>query len=488
MEELAKLIAGLPYELLRGSVHRPVRSIVYHSDRITKDCLFVCIRGGQADGHRFAAKAAAAQAAAILVEEICEYPAQSPMAMIKVPDTREALAMVSHCFFGYPARRMTMIGITGTKGKTTTACMIREILAAAGIRSGYIGTLGIDCGYGMSAGVNTTPESYMIAEALAQMTECGCGAAVLEASSIGLKMQRLCGMVFDIGVFLNFGNDHVGTGEHQDVEEYFRSKAKLFRQCRMGILNAADAKSARMASVSNCESLSFFGPGQEICACHMKRECSGAGLGVSFVVPALCCGRIFLPLAGMFNVENALAAVSVCRQLSLPPAAVRKGLGCVSVPGRMENASVCPDYAIYIDYAHNAMALEGVLQTLREYCPARLICLFGCGGNRPKSRRYEMGETSGRLADFSIVTSDNPRYEDADAIIDDILTGMHRTDGRYVCITDRREAIAYALRIARPGDIVLLAGKGHETYQEIRGKKYPMDERRILAELSKNKG
>lgn len=147
---------------------------------------------------------------------------------------------------------------------------------------------------------------------------------------------------------------------------------------------------------------------------------------------------------------------------------------------------MCPDYAIYIDYAHNAMALEGVLQTLREYCPARLICLFGCGGNRPKSRRYEMGETSGRLADFSIVTSDNPRYEDADAIIDDILTGMHRTDGRYVRITDRREAIAYALRIARPGDIVLLAGKGHETYQEIRGKKYPMDERRILTELSKN--
>lgn len=484
MEQLVKLISGLPYEVLRGSVHRQVRDIVYHSDRITKDCLFVCIRGDKADGHRFAAKAAAAQAAAILVEEICEFPAESPMAMIKVPDTREALAQVSHCFFGYPARKMTLIGITGTKGKTTTACMIREILAAAGMRSGYIGTLGIDCGYKMTEGTHTTPESYVIAEALAQMAECGCMAAVIEASSIGLKMQRLCGMVFDIGVFLNFGNDHVGTGEHKDVEEYFRCKAKLFRQCRLGILNAEDPKSRAMASLSGCESLSFFGGGYEICASCVRRECMGAQLGVSFDVSALNCGRIFLPLPGMFNVENALAAIAVCRELSAAPSAIRAGLRRVSILGRMENVSVRPDYAIYIDYAHNAMALEGVLKTLRKYQPARLICLFGCGGNRSRDRRFEMGETSGRLADLSIVTSDNPRYEEPDAIIDDILTGMRRTNGRYVCIPDRWEAIAYALKIARSGDIVLLAGKGHEMYQEICGKKYPMDERRILAEIS----
>lgn len=484
MEELSKLIAGLPYERLRGSIHRKIRNIVYHSDRITKDCLFVCIRGAQTDGHMFAAQAAARQAAAVIVEEICEYPAESPMTMIKVADTREALALVSHCFFGYPARKLKMIGITGTKGKTTTACMIRGILSAAGIRSGYIGTLGIDCGYGMTEGVHTTPESYVIAEALAQMAEGGCEAAVVEASSIGLKMRRLCGMVFHIGVFLNFGNDHVGTGEHGDAEEYFRSKALLFRQCRIGIMNADDGKCGAMASLAGCESLSFFGEGQEICAACVQRECAGAQLCVSFIVPKLTCERIYLPLAGRFNVENALAAISVCKELSIESAAIRSGLKSVGIPGRMENASVCRDYPIYIDYAHNAMALEGVLKTLREYRPRRLICLFGCGGNRSRDRRFEMGETSGRLADLSIVTSDNPRYEDADAIIDDILTGMHRTAGRYVRITDRREAIAYALRIARAGDIVLLAGKGHETYQEIRGKKYPMDERRILMELS----
>ncbi|MBD5541878.1 MAG: UDP-N-acetylmuramoyl-L-alanyl-D-glutamate--2,6-diaminopimelate ligase [Lachnospiraceae bacterium] len=484
MEELSKLIAGLPYERLRGSIHRQIRNIVYHSDRITKDCLFVCIRGAQTDGHRFAALAAAKQAAAILVEDICEYPEESPMTMIKVPDTREALALTSHCFFGYPARRLKMIGITGTKGKTTTARMIRDILAAAGIRVGYIGTLGIDCGYGMAEGTHTTPESYVIAEALAQMVQGGCEAAVVEASSIGLKMQRLCGMVFHIGVYLNFGNDHVGTGEHKDAEEYFRSKAKLFRQCRIGIFNADDRTCGAMVSLAGCETVSFFGEGQELCASCIQRECAGARLGVSFAVPELMRGRIYLPLAGRFNVENALAAIAVCKKLSIEPAAIREGLRNVSIPGRMENASVCPDYPIYIDYAHNAMALAGVLQTLREYCPRRLICLFGCGGNRSRDRRFEMGETSGRLADLSIVTSDNPRYEDPEAIIDDILTGMHRTAGRYVRITDRREAIAYALKVARAGDIVLLAGKGHETYQEIYGKKYPMDERMILEELS----
>lgn len=483
MEELSKLIAGLPYERLRGSIHRQIRNIVYHSDRITRDCLFVCIRGAHTDGHRFAARAAEKQAAAILVEEICEYPEESPMTMIRVPDTREALALVSHCFFGYPACRMMMIGITGTKGKTTTACMIREIFAAAGIRSGYIGTLGIDCGYGMTEGTHTTPESYVIAEALAQMAEGGCEAAVVEASSIGLKMQRLYGMVFHIGVFLNFGNDHVGTGEHKDAAEYFLSKAKLFRQCRIGMFHADDKKSGEMASLADCKEISFFGEGQEICACGIQRECAGARLGVSFIVPMLGRERICLPLAGRFNVENALAAVSVCKRLSIELADIRAGLRKVRIPGRMENASVCSDYPIYIDYAHNAMALAQVLQTLREYRPRRLLCLFGCGGNRSRNRRFEMGETSGRLADLSIVTSDNPRYEDAEAIIDDILIGMHRTDGRYVRITDRREAIAYVLKIARAGDIVLLAGKGHETYQEIRGKKYPMDERRILAQL-----
>lgn len=484
MEELIKLIAGLPYERLRGSIHKKIRNIVYHSDRITKDCLFVCIRGTQTDGHLFAECAAAHRAAAILVEQICEYPEESPMTMIKVPDTREALALVSHCFFGYPARRLKMIGITGTKGKTTTACMVREILAASGVRAGYIGTLGIDCGYGMTEGTHTTPESYVIAEALAQMVRGGCEAAVIEASSIGLKMQRLYGMVFDIGVFLNFGNDHVGTGEHRDAKEYFQSKAKLLRQCRIGIVNADDDKCGAMVSLAGCGSLSFFGEGQEVCAACIRREFAGAHLGVSFVVPGLMHERLSLPLAGRFNVENALAAISICRKLFISPEAICTGLRNVSIPGRMENASVYPDYPIYIDYAHNAMALASVLQTLREYRPRRLLCLFGCGGNRSRDRRFEMGETSGQLADLSIVTSDNPRYEDADAIIDDILTGVHRTAGRYVRITDRREAIAYALNIARAGDIVLLAGKGHERYQEICGKKYPMDERKILEELS----
>ncbi len=485
MEDLSSLLAGLPYELLRGSIHRPVGSIAYHSGRITKDCLFVCIRGQRENGHRFAWRAAEENAAAILAEELCELPPDSHTALIKVPDTRTALAEVSHRYFGYPARRLITVAVTGTKGKTTTACMIRDILRAAGIRTGYIGTLGIDCGYGTQESDHTTPESYVVAEALRQMADTGCRVAVLEASSVGLKQQRLCGLCFDIGVFLNLGNDHIGTGEHADAEEYFQCKAKLFRQCMVGICNADDVHSEAIARICTCREMHFFGRSGEWSAVSVRRECRGGQLGMSFVVPQLCGKRFLVPIPGMFNVENALAAIAVCRQLALTPEQIKRGLCRVFVPGRMENVSVCDSYRIYIDYAHNAMALEQVLNTLREYRPGRLLCLFGCGGNRALERRFLMGETSGRLADLSIVTSDNPRYEDADAIISDILVGMKRTNGRYISIPDRREAIAYALSIAMPGDILLLAGKGHETYQEICGQKYPMDERRILDELTK---
>ncbi len=484
MEELSSLLAGVPYELLQGSIHKQIRGIACHSDRITKDCLFVCIRGQHTDGHEFAVRAAKEQAAAILVEESCEVPPESGTTVIKVPDTRTALAEVSHCYYGHPARRLITIAITGTKGKTTVACMILQILRNAGIRAGYIGTLGIDCGFGMEEGTHTTPESYVVAGALRQMADSGCRAAVIEASSVGLKMQRLHGICFDIGVFMNFGNDHIGTGEHADAGEYFRCKAKLFGQCMIGILNGDDPCSGAVAGASRCRELHFFGKNGELSAVSVQRECRGAQLGTSFVVPQLKGCRFAIPVPGMFNVENALAAIMVCRQLSLMPGQIRDGLLKVSIPGRMENASVCESYRIYIDYAHNAMALEQVLKTLREYAPKRLLCLFGCGGNRSRERRYSMGETSGRLADLSIITSDNPRYEDADAIISDILVGMRKTNGRYIRITDRREAIAYVLSIALPGDIVLLAGKGHEVYQEICGKHYPMDERKILADLT----
>lgn len=486
MGELSSLLAGLSYELLRGSIHRKIRGIAYHSDQITKDCLFVCIRGQNRDGHEFIMRAAREQAAAVLVEEPCELPEDCDMTVIRVPDTRTALAQVSHTYYGHPARKLITIAITGTKGKTTTACMILSVLRNAGIRAGYIGTLGIDCGYGVEEGSHTTPESYVIAKAFRQMADCGCMAVVLEASSIGLKMQRLHGILFDIGVFLNFGEDHIGGAEHADIEEYFSCKAKLFEQCMIGIFNGDDKHCVAAAKTCRCREIHFFGKEREMSAVCVQRESRGTRLETSFMLPGFG-SRFVIPIPGTFNVENALAAIMVCRQLSLMPEQIRCGLSRVFIPGRMENVSICGSYRIYIDYAHNAMALEHALRTLREYRPRRLLCLFGCGGNRAHERRFTMGETSGRLADLSIITSDNPRYEDADAIISDILVGMNKTSGRYIRITDRREAIAYTLSIALPGDVILLAGKGHETYQEINGKKYPMDERRILAELSKGR-
>ena len=463
---------------------REISSVVYDSRYVTKGCLFVCMEGVRYDGHDFAADAVRKGAAAIVVSRPIVGVDEKEVALIKVKDTRYALAFISAAWFGYPAQRMKVVGITGTKGKTTTTYLVKSILEHAGLRVGLIGTIETIIGDAHFPAGNTTPESYLLQEKFAKMAEAGMDVVVMEVSSQALKLHRTQGFMFDYGVFTNLESDHIGAGEHASFEEYLECKGLLFKQCAMGIVNGDDGHVEKIVAGHCCE-LETYGMGEK---CMLRAENPGlvhtpGELGVTFRVAGLLDFDVEVPFPGRFSVYNALCAIGVCRHFGVGTADMAQGIKSARVKGRVEKVTVSGQYTLLIDYAHNAMALESLLTSLREYGPKRLVCLFGCGGNRSRQRRYEMGEVSGRLADLTVITSDNPRYEEPQDIIEDIKTGIGRTTGEYVEICDRREAIAYVISHAKEGDLIVLAGKGHEDYQEIKGKKYSMDERVIIREI-----
>ena len=364
--------------------------------------------------------------------------------------------------------------------------MIKSVLEMAGKKVGLIGTIGAMIGDEHIPSKNTTPESYELHRMFAAMVEAGCEYVVMEVSSQGLKLDRTAGILFDYGVFTNLSPDHIGPAEHESFEEYLYCKSLLFRQCRLGIVNGDDPYADRILEGSTCQ-VERYGlqPENDLYAENLQLADKPGELGICFDAKGILTLSCEVPTPGRFSVYNALAAIAICHHFGVSPDDIEKALLSAKAKGRIELVKVSDAFTLMIDYAHNAVALESLLSTLREYHPHRLISLFGCGGNRSKVRRFEMGEVSGRLADFTIITSDNPRNEEPMAIIDDIVTGISRTDGKYVTIPDRKEAIAYAIHHGEPGDIIVLAGKGHEDYQEIRGVKYPMDERVIIADILK---
>lgn len=316
------------------------------------------------------------------------------------------------------------------------------------------------------------------------MAEEGCDIVVMEASSQGLMLHRTAGIPFEIGIFTNLGKDHIGPNEHSDFENYKQCKGLLFRQCRLGIANADDRYFRDVLKNATCRVETFgFSENADLRAENIKLISRPGYLGVAYHASGIMDLDVEIDIPGRFSVYNSLTAIAVCRHFQVPPEKIKKALREVKVKGRIERVPVSDEFTLLIDYAHNAMSLENLLTTLREYDPGRLVCLFGCGGNRSKDRRYEMGEVSGRLADLTIITSDNPRFEEPQAIIDDIKTGIEKTDGKYVEICGRKDAIRYAIETGKPGDVIILAGKGHEDYQEIKGIKYPMDERVLIAEI-----
>lgn len=480
--KLEKLLERLEYRCLQGPMEVEVRDIVNDSRRAKDGSLFFCIRGAVTDGHKYAADVAAKGAKVLLVEEPVEVP--EDVTVIQVADTRYAMAVISAAYYGYPAEQMKIIGITGTKGKTTTTYMVKSILESAGYKVGLIGTIEAIIGDTVIPADNTTPESITIQEYFRRMADEGCQIVVMEVSSQGLMLHRTAGIPFELGIFTNIEPDHIGPAEHASFEDYIACKGLLFCQCRVGIMNGDDPHLEQILKGHTCEVETFgLSEGVDLRAEHPELVGRPGYLGIRYTVTGKLHFDVEVDIPGKFSVYNSLTAIAICRHFQVSEENIRKALKAAKVKGRVEKVQVSDDFTLMIDYAHNAMALESLLTTLREYHPKRLVCMFGCGGNRSKLRRYEMGEVSGRLADFTIITSDNPRYEKPEDIIADIVTGIEKTDGTYITIANRREAIAYAIHHGQPGDVIILAGKGHEDYQEIEGKKYPMDERVLIAEI-----
>lgn len=481
---LKQLIEDMDYEVLAGRVDTEVTTLVYDSRKVEKGAVFVCISGSVRDAHDFIPDVVGKGAAAVIVEKDVEL--QEGVTYIKVANSRLALACMSAAYFDHPARKLKTIGITGTKGKTTTTYMVKSILESAGIKTGLIGTIESIVGEKRIPSANTTPESYRVQELFHEMVEAGLDAVVMEVSSQALMLHRVSGFTFDIGVFTNLEPDHIGENEHKDFADYMHCKSLLFRQCKLGIFNGDSEHLEGILKGHTCEVETFgYGKNNDLVADGVELKKDHGALGVRYHVSGLMNFDVEVNVPGSFSVYNSLTAIAICHHFGVDVEKIKHALLHVSVKGRIEIVPVTKRYTIMIDYAHNAMALESLLTTLREYEPGRLVCLFGCGGNRAKSRRYEMGEVSSRLADITVVTSDNPRNEEPMDIINDILVGVHKADGAYVTIPDRKEAIAYCMKNAQDGDIIVLAGKGHEDYQEICGVKHHMDERELIADIIK---
>ncbi len=482
MERLDRLLERLDYTVVQGNTQIEITEVIYDSRKVSPGCLFVCIKGAAVDGHTFAAEAAKKGAAAVIVQEDVKVPPQATV--IQVADSRYALALVSCAWFHHPAEKLRVIGITGTKGKTTTTYMVKSILENAGCKTGLIGTIEAIIGDKVIPANNTTPESYIVQDYFHQMLEAGCRCVVMEVSSQGLMMHRTAGFTFDIGIFTNLEPDHIGPNEHASFEEYMACKGLLFRQCKTGIVNVDDAHWEQVLEGYTCTLETFgFCEKADLRAANPQLVKKPGYLGVSYRAQGLVNMEVELDFPGKFSIYNSLTAIAVCRHFQVTAKEIDQALREAKVKGRIEMIPVSQEFTLMIDYAHNAMSLESLLSTLKEYEPKRLVCLFGCGGNRSKLRRYEMGEVSGRLADLTVITSDNPRFEEPQKIIDDIKVGMAKTEGKYVEIPERKEAIRYVIANGQPGDIIVLAGKGHEDYQEIKGKKYPMDERILIREV-----
>lgn len=480
--KLLQLIEGLTYEVLQGNLDIEINNIHNDSRNVGTGDLFFCITGAVSDGHSYAIDVANKGAKVLVVEK--EVTVDEKVTVIKVPSTRYAMGIISSRFYGEPSKKLTVIGITGTKGKTTTTYMIKEMLASAGIETGLIGTIEIIDGKNVIPAKNTTPESIILHRHLKDMVDNGMKAVVMEVSSQGLMLDRVAGVDFDYGIFTNLSNDHIGPNEHSSFEEYMMWKAKLFTMCKVGIFNIDDKHAVDMQGKCNCKVVTYsLDKAADYKASGLKLYSQDGVLGIEYQLSGKIQDNIVVDMPGEFTVHNSLAAIAVADLMGVPVDRIKNILESIKVRGRVELIPISDKFTILIDYAHNAMALESLLTAIKAYKPKRLVSLFGCGGNRSKDRRYEMGEVSGNMADFTIITSDNPRFEEPLDIMEDIKIGIGKTEGQYISIADRKEAIRYSIMHAEEEDVIVLAGKGHEDYQEICGVKHHMDERDLIREI-----
>lgn len=489
-------LEGLDYELLQGSLDVQVADVSYDSRKAKEGDVFVCMTGTRVDSHLFIPQVEEAGVRVIVVERALEEllkPVAPQATVIRVRDGRRALALLSAARFGHPARKMITVGVTGTKGKTTTTHMIKAILEAAGKKVGMIGTNGTVIGDRVTPNLNTTPESYQLHQAFADMVEAGCQYMIMEVSSQGIKMHRTDGLFFDYGLFTNISPDHIGPDEHADFAEYLHYKSRLMTMCSVGLVNRGDEHYQGIVKDATCRLYTYRvaedgGEPADFEAKNIRYVAEENFVGTEFDVTGRLSMDVRLGIPGLFNVDNALAAMSLCSFMGLDRERMSHALEHIRINGRMEIVHASRRCTVLVDYAHNAVSMESLLATLRNYHPKRLVCVFGCGGNRSKDRRYTMGEIGGRLADLCILTADNSRYEKPEDIIADIRSSIEKTGGVFVEIPDRRQAIEYSIVNAQPGDMIAVIGKGHEDYQEICGVRHHFLDREVIEETVEKLG
>lgn len=476
-----ELLSEIKYELIAGSLDKEIREVVLDSRKVTSDSAFVAIIGLQRDGHAYLEKAAGASLIMIdkrqtmwTREALVELSGKSGVTIVSVEDSRRAYSEVSATFFGHPSRDIKLIGITGTKGKTTSTYIVHEIIENSGAECGLIGSIENKIGRKAHASVHTTPEAWEFQQLLKQMRDDDIHHCVMEVSSLGLKFLRTHGVRFEVGVFTNLFLDHISPEEHEDEEDYFRSKLMLFDHCRFALVNKqsrrfdeicayAESKVEKCYSYSMTEDADFM-------VKDIKASSRGQTPGMLFtLVTPTYETEVFVPLLCDFNVDNALCAAASAYLAGIPEEAIVEGISRVKVPGRMEIVKNNLGLKVFVDYAHNGDSLRVLLQALRKSCKGRIITVFGCGGNRSKTRRLTMGEMSARYSDYSIVTADNSRQEEFSEITELIIEGLHKVpDPQYCIIEDRHEAIRHAVAMATPDDYVVIAGKGHERTMEMK--------------------
>ena len=484
--ELKKILAGLEGIKAKGNIEIEIKGIEKNSKEVKEGYMFVAIKGFSTDGHKYVENAIENGAQCVMLQEGCDIKALNipeNVTILVVKDTREALAKCSSNFYGNPSAHLKLIGVTGTKGKTTTTFMIKEILEKAGKKVGLIGTIAIYInGEKLKDSDRTTPESLELQQLFRQMVDEGVEVVVMEVSSQSLKLHRVDGCQFDIVLFTNFSEDHISEKEHPDMQDYFNSKLKLFEMCKTGIVNADDLHGAKIPRLFPDSDIVTYGI--DNFANVLARDITITNSYVDFRVKITDRNeRVKTGIPGRFSVYNSLAAICVAQKFGIDSETVKQALEEVRVPGRSELVDNKLELTIMIDYAHSPESLQNILQATKSYTRGRVISVFGCGGDRDSGKRPMMGEISGKIADYTIITSDNPRTEEPEKIVNQIEEGIKKTKGKYEVVVDRTEAIEKAIKMANKRDIIILAGKGHEPYQEINGVKYPFDERIIVRDI-----
>jgi UDP-N-acetylmuramoyl-L-alanyl-D-glutamate--2,6-diaminopimelate ligase len=483
--QIEKLLQGLDYKLAKGTLDLEVQGLCYDSRRACAGFLFICIPGFKSDGHQFAAQAVVNGARVILAEKELELP--EGITLLITADCRRALPLLSANFYDWPTRDLQVIGVTGTNGKTTTTHLLKAILEEAGYKTGIIGTLYARIDDHEKALAHTTPESLEIEEFMAAARRAGASHVVMEVSSHALDLGRVEQIKFAAAIYTNLTQDHLDY--HQDMEHYKQSKLKLFQTSSAGtgwfaVINADDPYAADFISAASPAYTYAISQDADVHAVKVDTNLKGSSFTV---VTAKERFAINTKLIGQFSVYNTLAAISYALQVGIKPAIIKTALEKVQgVAGRFEQIDCGQDFTVVVDYAHTPDGLENILRTGRQIAEKRMITVFGCGGDRDRSKRPLMGKIAAQWSDFSIVTSDNPRNEDPEAIINDIVPGLEAVENsHYAKIIDRRDAIEHAIRLARPGDLVIIAGKGHETYQLVKDQVLDFDDRQVAREVLK---